>query len=146
MKESQKRYKLYECIRDNNEITEEKSNTKKLILALMKKDKQVEEYCNRKMLEEKQEVEEAILGEHYHENMTKREILVNEISQYIYWKTLFAISKKVQYEEFNEEAKIEEILKQVDITKIGETKPITVNEVIMHDLEQISKKKYLKNY
>ena len=112
----------------------------------MKKDKQVEEYCNRKMLEEKQEVEEAILGEHYHENMTKREILVNEISQYIYWKTLFAISKKVQYEEFNEEAKIEEILKQVDITKIGETKPITVNEVIMHDLEQISKKKYLKNY
>ncbi len=146
MKESQKRYKLYECIRDNNEITEEMSNTKKLILALMKKDKQVEEYCNRKMLEEKQEVEEAILGEHYHENMTKREILVNEISQYIYWKTLFAISKKVQYEEFNEEAKIEEILKQVDITKIGETKPITVNEVIMHDLEQISKKKYLKNY
>lgn len=146
MKESQKRYKLYECIRDNNEITEEMSNTKKLILALMKNDKQVEEYCNRKMLEEKQEVEEAILGEHYHKNMTKREILVNEISQYIYWQTLFAISKKVQYEEFNEEAKIEEILKQVDITKIGEKKPITVNEVIMHDLEQISKKKYLKNY
>ena len=110
----------------------------------MKKDKQTEEYCTRKMLEEKQEIEEAMLGKHYHENMTKREILVNEISQYIYWQTLLAISKKIEYEEFSEETKIEKILKQVDITKIGETKPITVNEVIMHDLEQMSKKEYLK--
>lgn len=144
MKESKKRYKIYEYIRDNNEIVEEMSNTKKLILRLMKNDKQTEEYCNRKMLEEKQEIEEAMMGEHYHENMTKREILVNEISQYIYWQTLLAISKKVKYEEFDEEAKIEEILKQVDITKIGERKPITINEVVTHDLEQMSKKEYLK--
>ena len=144
MKQSQKKYKVYEYIRDNNEITAEMSNTKKIILELMKNDKQAEEYCNRKMLEEKQEVEEAMLGEHFHENMTKREILVNEISQYIYWQTLLAISRKVKYEEFDEETKIEEILKQVDITKIGEKKQVTVNEVIMHDLDQMSKKKYLK--
>ena len=144
MKQSQKKYKVYEYIRDNNEITAEMSNTKKIILELMKNDKQAEEYCNRKMLEEKQEVEDAIIGKHYHENMTKREILVNEISQYIYWQTLLAISRKVKYEEFDEETKIEEILKQVDITKIGEKKQVTVNEVIMHDLEQMSKKKYLK--
>lgn len=144
MKKSQQRYKIYEYIRDSNEITAEMSNSKKLILKLMKKDKQTEEYCTRKMLEEKQEIEEAMLGKHYHENMTKREILVNEISQYIYWQTLLAISKKIEYEEFSEETKIEKILKQVDITKIGETKPITVNEVIMHDLEQMSKKEYLK--
>lgn len=144
MKELKKRYKIYEYIRDNDEITGEMSNTKKLILRLTKNDKKTEEYCNKKMLEEKQEVEEAMTGGHYHENMTKREILVNEISQYIYWQTLLAISKKVKYEEFNEESKIEEILKQVDITKIGETKPITVNEVIMHDLNQMSKKEYLK--
>ena len=144
MKKSQQRYKIYEYIRDSNEITVEMSNSKKLILRLMKNDKQTEEYCTRKMLEEKQEIEEAMLGEHYHENMTKRGILVNEISQYIYWQTLLAISKKIEYEEFSEETKIEKILKQVDITKIGETKPITVNEVIIHDLEQMSKKEYLK--
>lgn len=143
VKQSQKRYKVYEYMRDNNEITAEMSNTKKFILRLMKDDKKTEEYCNKKMLEEKQEVEEAMLGEHYHKGMTKREILVNEISQYIYWQTLLAISKKVKYEEFDEETKIEEILKQVNITKIGETEPITVNEVIMHDLEQIGKKEYL---
>lgn len=145
MKESKKRYKIYEYIRDNDEITGEMSNTKKLTLRLTKNDKKTEEYCNKKMLEEKQEVKEAMTGEHYHENMTKREILVNEISQYIYWQTLLAISKKVKYEEFDEESKIEEILKQVDITKIEETKPITVNEVIMHDLNQMSKKEYLKS-
>ena len=76
--------------------------------------------------------------------MTKREILVNEISQYIYWQTLLAVSKKIKYEEFDEEGKIAEILSRIDITKIGETKPITVDEVIIHDLEQMSKKKYLK--
>lgn len=144
MKESQKRYKVYEYIRDNEEITEEMSNTKKIILRLMKNDKETEEYCNKKILEEKQEVEEAMLGEHYHENMTKREILINEISQYIYWQTLLAVSQKVKYQEFDEETKIEEILKQVDITKIGKINSITVNEVIMHDLEQMSKKEYLK--
>lgn len=144
MIQSQKRYKVYEYMRDNNEITAEISNTKKLILRLMKNDKQAEEYCNVKMLEEKKEVEEAILGEHFHQNMTKREILVNEISQYIYWQTLLAISRKVKYEEFDEETKIEDILKQVDITKIGEINLVTVNEVIMHDLDQMSEKEYLK--
>ena len=144
MKISQKRYKVYEYIRDNKEITEKMSNTKNLISKLIKNDKQTEKYCNKKILEEKKEVEEAILGNHYHEKMTKREILVNEISQYIYWQTLLAVSKKIKYEEFDEEGKIAEILSRIDITKIGETKPITVDEVIIHDLEQMSKKKYLK--
>ena len=144
MKISQKRYKAYEYIRDNKEITEEMSRTKNLISKLIKNDKQAEKYCNKKILEEKKEVEEAMLGNHYHENMTKREILVNEISQYIYWQTLLAVSKKIKYEEFDEEGKIAEILSRIDITKIGETKPITVDEVVIHDLEQMSKKKYLK--
>lgn len=144
MKESEKRYRVYEYIRDNKEITEEMSNTKKIILKLMNNNKQTEEYCNKKILEEKQEIEKAMIGEHYHENMTKREILVNEISQYIYWQTLLAVSKKIKYEDFDEENKIKEILKKVDIKKIEETKLITVNEVILHDLEQMEKKEYLK--
>lgn len=144
MKESEKRYRLYEYIKANDEITENLSNTKKLILKLMKNDKQTEDYCNRKMLEEKGEVEDAIIGKHYHENMTKRAILVNEISQYIYWQTVLAVGKGMSYDEFKEEEKIEELLKRVDITKIGEVKPITVNEVISHDIEQMSKKDYLK--
>ena len=94
MEESLKRYKLYEYIRDNKKITMQISNTKKLIVKLMQNDKETIEYCNRKMLEEKQEVEEAKIGKHIHKNMTKREILVNEISQYIYWQTIIAISKK----------------------------------------------------
>ncbi len=144
MKDSEKRYRVYEYMRDNKEITEEMSNTKKIILKLMNNDKQTEEYCNKKILEEKQEIEEAMIGEHYHENMTKREILINEISQYIYWQTLLAVSKKIKYEDFDGENKIEEILKKVDIKKIEETKLITVNEVILHDLEQMKNKEYLK--
>ena len=144
MKDSEKRYRVYEYMRDNKEITEEMSNTKKIILKLMNNDKQTEEYCNKKILEEKQEIEEAMIGEHYHENMTKREILINEISQYIYWQTLLAVSKKIKYEDFDGENKIEEILKKVDIKKIEETKLITVNEVILHDLEQMKNKEYLR--
>ena len=143
LEESLKRYKTYEYIRDNKDITCEISNTKKLILKLMLNDEETIQYCNKKMLEEKHEVEEAICGKHFHNNMTKREILVNEISQYIYWQTIIAISKNVSVNEFDEEGKIKEILRNVDISKIGEHKEITVKEVILHDLEQINKKDYL---
>ncbi len=144
LEESLKRYKIYEYIRDNKDITCEISNTKKLILKLMLNDEETIQYCNRKMLEEKHEVEEAIYGKHFHNNMTKREILVNEISQYIYWQTIIAISKNVSVNEFDDEGKIKEILRNVDISRIGEQKEITVKEVILHDLEQIKKKDYLR--
>ena len=121
IEESQKRYKIYEYIRDNNEITAKMSNTKSLISKLMQNDKKTEEYCDRKILEEKNEVKEAMEGQHYHKNMTKREILVNEISQYIYWLTIVGISKQMSYEEFNEKEKINEIISQIDINNIGET-------------------------
>ena len=39
MKISQKRYKVYEYIRDNKEITEKMSNTKNLISKLIKNNK-----------------------------------------------------------------------------------------------------------
>ena len=146
IKESIKRYKMYEYIRDNEKITAEMSSTKKLIIKLMKNDEEALKYCNRKMQEEKNEIEKAMIGNHYHENMTKREILVNEISQYIYWQTVIAISKRKSCEYFNEEAKIREILKKVDISKIGETEQISVKEVINHDLEQMEQKEYLKNF
>ena len=144
IEESLRRYKIYEYIRDNDKITVEMSNTKKLIIKLMQNDKETEKYCNRKILEEKNEVKEAMRGQHFHKDMTKREILVNEISQYIYWLTIVGISKKMSYEEFNETEKINEILKQIDISKIGEKEPITVKEIIIHDLEQMKKKEYLK--
>lgn len=145
LEKSLKRYKIYEYIRDNNEITTEMSNTKKLIVKLMQNDKKTEEYCNKKILEEWQEVEEAKLGKHFHKNMTKRSILVNEISQYIYWLTIVAVSKNVEYEEFNIENKINDILQKIDITKIGETKKIELEEIILHDLEEMKEKNYLKD-
>ena len=144
LKESLKKYRIYEYIRDSNKITVEMSNTKKIILKLMENDKETEIYCIKKILEEKQEIIEAIEGKHFHKNMTKREILINEISQYIYWQIVMAVSKNIQYEEFNEEGKIREILKNIDISKIGETETITVKEVITHDLEQMVLKDYLR--
>lgn len=144
IKETLKKYKMYEYIRDNKEITAEMSNTKKLILKLMEGDKEVKDYCHKKLKEEKREIEQAMVGKHFHKNMTKREILVNEISQYMYWLTIVAVSENVTYQEFNEENKINHILKQIDITKINETNPITVKEIVMHDLEQMMQKEYLK--
>lgn len=138
------RYKIYEYIRDNNKITVEMSNTKNLIVKLMQKDKETEEFCDKKIREEMIEIEQAKLGKHFHKGMTKREILVNEISQYIYWLTIVAVSKHITYEEFNEESKINKILEDIDIKKIGEIKDITLEEVVKHDLEEMKKKQYLK--
>ena len=73
--------------------------------------------------------------------MTKRKILVNEISQYIYWKTIVAVSN---YKYFNIEKEIVKILKDIDITKIGEKEPITVEEIIQHEIEKMKEKEYLK--
>jgi len=141
---SMTRYRIYEYIRDNDKITVEMSNTKRLIVKLMQKDKQTEQFCNKKIREERIEVEQAKLGQHFHKEMTKREILVNEISQYIYWLTILAVSKNNTYEEFDEESKINEILEDIDITKIGETKEITLEEIVKRDLEEMKKKQYLK--
>ena len=142
--EVKKRYKIYEYIRNCDIITEEMSNTKKLIIKLMENDEQTINYCKQKMLEEKREVEEAIEGKHFHKNMTKREILINEISQYIYWQTIIAISQNISCEDFDEESKIKDILKNVDLNKIGESKPIDFKEIILHDLNQMKQKDYLK--
>lgn len=141
---SLKRYKIYEYIRDNNSITEQMSNTKKMIVNLSKDDENTIEYCNKKILEEKKEIEEAKLGKHFHFNMTKREILVNEISQYIYWLTIVAVSKKVSYEDSKIEVKLKEILNEIDISKIGEINQITLEEIIEHDLKEMESKNYLK--
>lgn len=141
---SLKRYKIYEYIRDNENITEEMSNTKKIIINLENEDENTIEFCNRKKAEESKEVEDAKIGKHFHVNMTKREILVNEISQYIYWITLIAISKKLSYEESKIETELKEILKQVDIRNIGEINEITIEEVVEHDLKDMKTKEYLK--
>ncbi len=142
--ESIKRFRIYEYIRDSNQITSKMSNTKNIILKLINKDKNTVEFCYKKIKEEKEEVEQAIKGIHFHKNMTKREILVNEISQYIYWITILAISKKVTYEELNIEERINMILRQIDISKLGEEKDITFEEIIRHDLEEMKQKEYLK--
>lgn len=144
IEESITRYRIYEYIRDNEKITVDMSKTKRLIVKLMQKDKKTEEFCNKKIKEEKMEVEEAKLGQHFHRKMTKREILVNEISQYIYWLTIVSVSKNITYEEFDIESKINEILEHIDVTKIGETTEITLEEIVKHDLEEMNKKQYLK--
>lgn len=141
---SLKRYKIYEYIRDNENITKEMSNTKKIIMNLENEDENTIEFCNRKKAEERKEVEDAKIGKHFHVNMTKREILVNEISQYIYWITLISISKKLSYEESKIETELKEILKQVDIRNIGEINKITIEEVLEHDLKDMKTKEYLK--
>lgn len=140
---SLKRYKIYEYIRDNEKITEKISNTKKIMINLEKGDKKTIEFCDRKKAEERKEVEEAKTGKHFHANMTKREILVNEISQYIYWLTLIAVSKRLNYEESEIENELIEVLKQINIKDIGETKQITIEEIIEHDLEDMKTKEYL---
>ena len=144
MQEAQKLYKAYELIRDSKSITCKISSTKKIMMELMQNKKETVAYCNKKMLEEKTEVEEAMQGKHFHEGKTKREILVNEISQYLYWQILVAISKNISYEEFKIEEKIAKILEKVNLEKIGESKEITIKEVVEHDLKQMKQKPYLK--
>lgn len=135
----EKLYKIYEYIRDNNKITSQMSNTKRLLESMDSL-----EYCNQKCNEEKKEVEDASVGNHFHEGMTKREILVNEISQYMYWLIIIDVLKKVKYEDTTVFDKINEILKLIDISKIGEIKEVTLKEVIEHDFESMKQKEYIK--
>jgi len=144
LEESRKKYRIYEYIRDSDSITAEMSNTKDIILKLQRKDKKTKKYCKKKMREEKQEVKEAMKGKHFHKDMSKREILVNEIAQYMYWQTLIAVSKNISYQEFKEEEKIRKIVKAIDLRKIGEKEGITVKEILLHDLEEMATKAYLR--
>ena len=139
-----KRYRIYEYIRDNENITGQMSNTKELITKLMSGDRKTRRYCQSKLLEEKNEMKSAMQGKHFHKGMTKREILVNEISQYFYWSTIIAISRKIAYDEFDAQEKVQKILSQIDVSKIGEKEPITLEEITMHDLEEMKQKEYLK--
>ncbi len=139
-------YKIYEYIRDENKITPNISNTKKLILKLLENNDETIEYCIRKSKEEKQEVEDAKLGNHFHKGMTKRQILINEISQYMYWLIIMDISRKIKYKDTEIFEEIKEIVRSIDISKIGENKCITLEEVINHDFENMMQKEYLKNF
>ena len=144
LEETINKYKLYEYIRDSKKITEQMSNTKFLITKLSENDLETLNYCKKKIKEEKKEVEEALLGIHFHKNMSKREILINEISQYIYWQIVIAISKNVTCKEFNEEEKIKKIVDRINISNLDEKDPITVKEIVCYDLKQLTNKNYLK--
>jgi phosphoribosyl-ATP pyrophosphohydrolase len=135
----EKLYKIYEYIRDNDEITTKISNTKKILQSLDSL-----EYCYQKCEEEKKEVYDASVGKHFHKGMTKREILVNEISQYMYWLIIIDVLNKVKYEDTDVFNKINTILELIDISKIEENEKITIEEVIEHDFESMRQKEYIR--
>ena len=134
-----KLYKIYEYIRDNAEITAQMSSTKKLLQSFDSL-----EYCEKKREEEKKEVNDASVGNHFHEGMTKREILVNEISQYMYWLIIIDVLKNVKYENTEVFEEIDKIIESIDILKIGESQEITLEEVIEHDFESMRQKEYIR--
>lgn len=140
----EKIYEIYEYIRDTNTVTKEISSTKKLMLSLLENNSETIEYCIRKSKEERKEVEDAKIGKHFHKGMTKREILVNEISQYMYWLIIIDVSKKIKYEDTQVFKKIKKIINSIDISEIEETKNVTLDEVIAHDLDNMIQKEYLK--
>ncbi len=135
----EKLYKIYEYIRDNAEITAQMSSTKKLLQSFDSL-----EYCEKKREEEKKEVNDASVGNHFHEGMTKREILVNEISQYMYWLIIIDVLKNVKYENTEVFEEIDKIIESIDILKIGESQEITLEEVIEHDFESMRQKEYIR--
>ena len=115
----EKLYKIYEYIRDNAEITAQMSSTKKLLQSFDSL-----EYCEKKREEEKKEVNDASVGNHFHVGMTKREILVNEISQYMYWLIIIDVLKNVKYENTEVFEEIDKIIESIDILKIGDRKSV----------------------
>lgn len=138
-----KLYSLYEYIRDEKCITEDMSSTKRIINELMLANVDTLKYCQKKMVEERNEVQEAMVGNHFHENMTKREILVNELSQYMYWQLVLDVSQHVNYEDTKVFENMRSIIEKIDVSQIGENQKVTLNEVIEHDLENMKKKEYL---
>ncbi len=138
-----KLYKIYEYIKNTKSITKEISSTKKFMLELVSGNIETLKYCQNKMNEELCEVKDAMEGKHFHENMSKREILVNELSQYMYWQIVLDVSQNVSYENTKVFENMRNIIEKIDVSKLGETKKITLDEVVEHDLESMRKKKYL---
>lgn len=135
------RYQAYEYLRDM-ESDELISNTKKILTELKEGNKNTKEYCLRKMNEEWEEVKAAYKGEHFHEGMTSREILVNEMQQYLYWVTLLCVANKDGYSKNNLLGVAVENINNV----LKSAQDIVFDDVIKADINQMKEKKYFEKF
>jgi hypothetical protein len=89
-------YGAYEYLRDlPHEVP---SATQALLRQLGKGEAEALLFAVKKMLEEQEEVRLVLAGRHTHEGQSRRETLINELQQFLYWPCLIAVGRGVPYE------------------------------------------------
>lgn len=166
-------YKMYEHLRDND-FSE--SGSSQLMRKIMQGDYSHSiSKCMRKMKEEQEEAREAVRGKHVHEGQTKRETVINEIQQSIYWPTLIAVAQRVTYPQIDYSGSMMKGFRWTPVIKEeleGRTKIVTVlngvaydggwllneynmdnpssiispSDIPLHDLKQMHEKAYLRQF
>jgi hypothetical protein len=121
--------------------------------------------CRDKVVEEHREMRAAERGEHHHPGQSRRETLLNEAQQYLYWATLMALTCRGDLEPTGEGPvpmpgprldlrgvdlllpAVREVAEAV--RRYNERFPddnVDVREVLLVDLRQMAEKDYLAPY
>jgi len=71
--------------------------TYELLKKIKRSDKITIKKCYKKMIEEENEAEGVILGIHSDKKYNRKDTMINETSQFLYWPTLLAVGNNVAY-------------------------------------------------
>jgi phosphoribosyl-ATP pyrophosphohydrolase len=75
------------------------STTRHRLLRVRAGDTSVILECTAKLLEEEHEVRLVLAGQHAHEGQTRRQTMINELMQMLYWPLVLAVGRGVQADE-----------------------------------------------
>ncbi len=143
------------------------SSTRRLLERLRAGDEEALRHCRTKGTEERKELQAARQGNHHHEGQSRRETMLNEAQQSLYWTFLPVAARGVPFEEVIREGwlptaepsdpergdiqllalAIQNVALSVQVyNRRFPAERIDVREVALADLRQMAKKDYLATW
>jgi hypothetical protein len=139
------------------------SGTRRMLERLRAGDEEARRRCWLKSQEEQQELEQAREGKHHHPDQTRRETMLNEAQQSLYWVILPAVARGVVFDEVIREGWLptwtigaerhEVVMLAMALHGVARSvqmynhhfpaEAIDVREVALADLRQMAEKDYL---
>lgn len=124
------------------------SSTRRLLEAVRRGDADVMLRCFAKLLEEQAEVDGVIEGRHAHEGQTRRETMLNELQQSLYWAFVLAVGRGVSADEAFASGVVHQAMRFVAdrVERYNRAHPdeaISEREVALADLRQMASRPHL---